>query len=77
MNTKLLQKCLEELGKEKVDISYIKGILETLIELNQNPVLSNPLQTKPVVQINAQEIPEEGSGLVSYVTTPGPIGRLE
>lgn len=30
----LLQKCVEELKAEKPDLSYIRGILETLIETN-------------------------------------------
>lgn len=34
MNTKILQKCLDELNKEKPDISYVKGMLETLADLS-------------------------------------------
>lgn len=41
MNTKILQKCLEELKAEKPRIDYVCGMLETLIEMQQN----NPIQT--------------------------------
>lgn len=33
MNIKILEKVLAELGKEKPDLSYIKGMVETLIAL--------------------------------------------
>lgn len=33
MNTKILQKILDELSKETPDISYVKGILQTLLDL--------------------------------------------
>ncbi len=32
MNRKILQKVLDELAKEKPDLSYIRGMLETLLE---------------------------------------------
>lgn len=34
MNTKILQKILEELNKEVPSIDYLKGMVETLIELS-------------------------------------------
>lgn len=34
MNTQILQKCLTELQKEEPDISYLKGMIETLIALD-------------------------------------------
>lgn len=36
MNTNLLQKCVDELNKETPDISYLKGVLETLIEIEKS-----------------------------------------
>lgn len=39
MNTKILQKVLEELNKEKPDISYIRGMVEVLAS---NEEASNP-----------------------------------
>ena len=38
MQTNLLRKCVDELSKEKPDISYLKGVLETLIEVSGTPV---------------------------------------
>lgn len=32
MNTQILNKCIEELKKETPDLSYIRGILETLVD---------------------------------------------
>ena len=34
MNPKLLKKCIDKLNEESPDLSYVKGILETLLELN-------------------------------------------
>lgn len=33
MNTKILQKCLDELKKESPNVDYIRGMLETLVEM--------------------------------------------
>lgn len=41
MNKKILQKCVDELGKESPSIEYIKGMLETLIEMDST-VLPTP-----------------------------------
>lgn len=38
MNNNILIKCLEALNKPDVDISYVRGMLETLIEMN-NPTI--------------------------------------
>lgn len=35
MNTKILTKVLEELNKDKPDISYVKGMIETLVSLEE------------------------------------------
>lgn len=34
MNTSILKKCLEELSKTTPDISYVRGMLETLLEVS-------------------------------------------
>lgn len=34
MNSSILQKCLEELKAEEPDISYVRGMLETLIAVD-------------------------------------------
>ena len=42
MQTNILKKCLEELNKAEPNISYLKGTLETLIEMSGNtPTVSN------------------------------------
>lgn len=46
MNSKILQKCLDELNKEESDISYIKGMIETLIDINW-PLVSAPATVLP------------------------------
>ena len=35
MNNKILQKCLDALNADKPDISYIKGMIETLLALSE------------------------------------------
>lgn len=42
MNTNILKKVLEELGKEKPDISYVRGMIETLVALEEK-------STEPIV----------------------------
>ena len=37
MNTQVLVKCLDELTKDKPNIEYVKGMLETLITLSGAP----------------------------------------
>jgi hypothetical protein len=42
MNTQVLVKCLDELTKDKPNIEYVKGMLETLITLSGAPSLVFP-----------------------------------
>lgn len=35
MNTKLLQKAIDELKSDKPDLSYLRGMLETLMEMQE------------------------------------------
>lgn len=56
MNTKILQKCLDALSQEPVSLDYIRGMLETLIEMDgskQNPmvVASTPGTAVPLIQM--------------------------
>lgn len=37
MNTKIISKCLDELAKDSPDLSYIRGMLETLVEISSDP----------------------------------------
>lgn len=88
MNTTILTKCIEELKKDAPNISYIQGMLETLLELGganqtrdlppyspyQQPQFTMP---QPIYTATNASVPveEEGSGLVSlYNGNPGQIG---
>lgn len=78
MNTKILQKCVEELNKEQPNLSYIKGMLETLIEMTTvQPFFTSPIgSTTNTIQLtpsltsyaNAKADEEEGSGLLAAYT---------
>lgn len=64
MNTKILQKCLEELKKETPDLSYLRGTLETLIEISGGvEVPKNFTVTTPTMfsstQISVNDLPDE------------------
>lgn len=47
MNTQILNKLIEELKKDKPDHSYMRGILETLVESNQSITVASQWQTQP------------------------------
>lgn len=36
MNKKLLQKVLDALNKDPIDVSYIRGIVETILDMQEN-----------------------------------------
>lgn len=59
MNTNILSKCLEELKKDQPNISYVIGILETLMEMNQQ--ITNPISVIPGNQL----YPNLASGSIS------------
>ncbi len=37
MNTNILTKCINELQKDSPDLSYLRGMLETLLEMQDKP----------------------------------------
>lgn len=39
MNIVILKKCVEELSKDNPDLSYIRGMLETIIALNETQII--------------------------------------
>ena len=61
MNTNILQKCLQELNKDKPDISYAKGILETFISLNSdnNAIFITQDTHVPGVVVRTEEAADE------------------
>lgn len=82
MNTKILQKCIDELLKENPSKEYVVGILETVIAMNTpheqlyktSPVGIQPFpQNLPIAQNLPSE--EEGANLAaSYLR--GGIGKI-
>ncbi len=59
MHPNLLQKALDELNKESPKLDYIRGILETVIEISPKPTpLRSIPPTAPLVRvpINAAQI---------------------
>lgn len=48
MNTNILRKCIEALKADAPDLSYLRGMLETLLEM-QEPII--PTITKGPMQI--------------------------
>jgi len=60
MYKKLLQKCIDELGKTDVDLSYLRGILETLVEIEpeaQTSVVTSAFLPKPQAQAFGAVVP--------------------
>lgn len=52
MNTNILKKCLDELAKGTPDISYVRGMIETLLELSEQ---DKPIQTVLTAQYEYQQ----------------------
>lgn len=86
MNTKILQKCLEELKKDTPDLSYLRGTLETLIEVAGGQVLATPgyipAPTYPPTGLMAganTKVDEETDEEKEYARkmAGGPIARLD
>ena len=54
MNTNILQKCVDALKEKDPDLSYVRGMLETLIEMGDT---QSAQQTFPAPQATAQVRP--------------------
>lgn len=63
MNTSILRKCLEELGKDSPKLDYIRGMLETLIEMQgaQKTVLLPPSTYIPNITYTTAPTTDEAS----------------
>ncbi len=58
MNTNILNKCIEELKKEAPDLSYLRGMLETLMEMQTVSAEKNYTEhIKPYVTIKSTQVP--------------------
>lgn len=80
MSTTVLQKCVEELKKEKPDIRYVLGILETFIDMTSAPLYyadREGIKPFPVAKVASQvdKVDEEQSAL-ARAYTHGPIGNI-
>lgn len=87
MNTNILRKCIEELNKDKPDLSYIKGMLETIMELSSPtpsyPPIVVPTGTGGLINVpytvnttDVKPISKEEENLAAYTGT-GRIGKLD
>jgi len=80
MNTKILQKILEELQKEKPSIDYMKGMVETLIEMSGGeslPIINTNTQnaTKTLI-VRTESISDEETEEIPAFLRAGPTGNL-
>ena len=67
MNTQVLIKCLDELTKDKPNIEYVKGMLETLITLSGTPVIPVFGGSSPNIKIERTEtVSDEEINLAKY-----------
>lgn len=62
MNRKILQKCIDALNQPEVDVSYIRGILETLIE-SLPEEKNNDITTGFVAKNTIPEITDDAKAL--------------
>lgn len=73
MNSKILQKCIEELAQETPNIAYVRGMLEAMLELSvdKEPSVnaSNPYLFTEAYSSNFPNL--AGSVNVIPPTTPG------
>lgn len=73
MNPKILQKILEELHKEKPSIDYMKGAVETLMELSgTTPMARQDINTLAVTR--TETVSDEEAMLQKY--EKGQTGRI-
>jgi len=72
MNASVLKKCIDELAKDKPDLSYIRGMLETLSEMS-NMQAAIPSVPNFNNRVNVPYVPEERAQGAAAI---GPIGRI-
>lgn len=74
MNTSVIQKCITELQKESPDLSYLRGMLETLLDMQSDPWQRIPVDNS-TTHINASSIsPGAFPSLGKVVTADSPEG---
>lgn len=76
MQTKILEKCLVELNQPQPNISYLKGMLETLVEMSGgSPVAMGTLPVSNILPLKA-EAPDEVDEVLNKYIHAGPVGQL-
>ena len=69
MQAKILQKCIDALNSEKPDLSYIKGMLETLIDLDPQHEITKTIPQQVATFAIPDAIPTTASGLAAINDT--------
>lgn len=82
MNKNILQKILTELGKETPSIDYLKGMVETLLEMGEpeikvtggtsSTVIPYATQTTPT---RTESVSDESTTIPDFLKT-GPLGTI-
>jgi len=76
MNIKILTKCLDELNTPTPNISYLKGMLETLIEMSGGQVKASIMTAEPLYTLaRTDEVKPEDEFLNKY--NNGRTGELQ
>lgn len=65
MNNKILQKCIDELNKEDFSKQYVLGMLETIIEMNVQPLIY-PIQNEQIKNVDKKIVSDEEAYLQKY-----------
>lgn len=63
MHQKILKKILVELNKEKPDISYLKGMIEAVVD--DEPVVAPPSPT--IKSTEVKDIPKDEGGVLDEI----------
>jgi len=68
MNTTILKKCLTELSQETPKLDYVRGMLETLIEIQPDMAVvvkeDGTASTFPMSQIHTNKVPQDEASLL-------------
>lgn len=75
MNINVLKKCLDELNKESPRLEYVKGILETFIDLNTHTVASQNNVTEQVKELVRTESVSDEEVVPDFLK-PGRVGSI-
>lgn len=71
MNYKILNKVLDELNKEAPDISYLRGMIETLLSLEDKPsTLPGSSGTVSIPYVSTPYVPAETTPVAGLGRTP-------